>query len=803
MPARPLLRLPSPIPVPLPNGRPAITMIRFPSSGRQQQKFGPSFSLSLRAALSRDNGAMQLRDDPTALAPERVIVFEIAGSVQDFLKALARVDGLEFMAEYEESFPSNEDFVLLEKKKDEPVAKERPDKAVPGRFYLAMPDVSALRNLVSLWERWEKGQTMPRGFAPFANLFRQLRALRPWGPQDRISEDTVAFWREQIDNNPQRPVRTEVELWFRDSDRQRGLASQLVRAIVAESGGNVVDEAVIAEIGYHGMLIDIPAAETQNLMTDRTVKLALADEVMFLRPQSILSSPLDIENLTDEQLGESTGEAAAGLPIAALLDGVPVQAHRLLDRRLILDDPDNLQARAIVARRVHGTAMASLILHGDRNENGPPLKRPLYVRPVMVTTETGIEQTESDRLLVDTIHRAILRIKGSEGEQAAAPTVFLVNLSMGDTRRPFARFMSPLARLLDFLSARYNLLFLVSAGNVREPLDIPDFEGWSAFEDATPDDRERSVLKALNDAKAERTILSPAESLNALTIGAQHHDNVEVRQGAQQAIDPFADNTLPNVSCGLGLGYRRMIKPELFFPGGREYVRMQRSGGGLTVSVGPANRLYGLSAAAPDPRGQGRLDQVAYSGGTSSSTAMATRAGHRIFDELMNRDDGSLFADMDPQFYPVVVKSLLVHSARWNGNAEMLKDICGPEDKRRHVERADNSARFLGYGVPNVARVVECTSRRATLVGYQTIVPETAHNYRIPLPGSLERVTDPRLLTITIAWFSPVKAGHQNYRIIRMEAEPLGKPIVVFGVERSSDQPADATGKEEHLPRTL
>ncbi len=100
------------------------------------------------------------------------------------------------------------------------------------------------------------------------------------------------------------------------------------------------------------------------------------------------------------------------------------------------------------------------------------------------------------------------------------------------------------------------------------------------------------MLKALNDAKAERTILSPAESLNALTIGAQHHDSVAVRQGAQQAIDPFADNTLPNVSSAPGLGYRRMIKPELFFPGGREYVRMQRSGGGLTVSVGPAN-LFG------------------------------------------------------------------------------------------------------------------------------------------------------------------------------------------------------------------
>ena len=60
------------------------------------------------------------------------------------------------------------------------------------------------------------------------------------------------------------------------------------------------------------------------------------------------------------------------------------------------------------------------------------------------------------------------------------------------------------------------------------------------------------------------------------------------RHGGIHAVDPFADNTLPNVSSGLGLGYRRMIKPELYFPGGREHVRMLSSGNGLTVRVNGA-----------------------------------------------------------------------------------------------------------------------------------------------------------------------------------------------------------------------
>lgn len=793
MPRLPLLRLPSPNPVAVPKGNFGGPKIRLPSTGHQKNEFGPLFN-RLRDVLSRDNGAVQLRSDPSSLAPDRVIVFEIAGTITDFLKAVARIEGLEFMAEYESDFAADEHFAVKDDRKGR-VGEDRADKPVPGRFYLAMPDVRALEELLSLWERWDNGNPLGQGFAPFTHLFKQLHALRPWGPQDRIPVETMAFWREEILRRPDQPVRTEVELWYRGSQTTRRDVSQKLRAMVSEAGGRIVHESIIGDIAYHGMLIDIPARDVQNLIAERTVKLALADDVMFLRPQSLLRGPLEIEAEADATLVAAVVPPPAGRPIAALLDGVPVQAHALLADRVVLDDPDNLQSLALVSRRVHGTAMASLILHGDRNESGTTLPRPLYVRPLMLANEHGFEHTDEERLLIDTIYRAVLRIKGSEGEEAAAPTVFLVNLSIGDTRRPFTGWVSPLARLLDFLAVRYNILFLVSGGNVSDALNIPDFDSWTAFGNASAQDREKAVIRALNAAKHDRTILSPAESLNGLTIGAQHHDNVATRQGLHNAIDPFEDNTLPNVSSGLGLGHRRMIKPDLYFPGGREHVRMQNTGGGLKVSVGSPRKLYGLSAAAPDALGQGRLDQIALSDGTSSATALATRAGHRIFDALMDRNGGSLLADIDPQFYAVVVKTLLVHSARWNGNDELLKEICGPEDRKRVVERAENSCRFIGFGVPDISEVLECAPNRATLVGLGMVRPDTAHNFRIPLPACLERVTEPRSLTVTVAWFSPIKPGHQSYRCVRLEADTMVPHIQVLGVKRRKSQPADPTVK--------
>jgi Subtilase family len=794
MPELPLLRLPNPNPAELPGGQRSISNLRKPSKGRQRDRFGPVFD-RLQTVLSRAGEPIELRDDPTALAPERVIVFEIGGTVANFLKAIQKIGGFEFMAEIDTDFAADEDFAIKYGEGDKK-GQDIPGKEVSGRYYLAMPDLQALRELLSLWQRWQNDEPLGRGLTPIGHLFAQLHDLRPWGMQDRIPTETIAFWREERERDPQRPVRTEIELWYRASEARRTETTAAVQAAVVESGGRVVQVATIADIAYHGLLVDIPSAYVQDLIELRAVKLAVADEVMFLRPQSILRDPLEMEAMPDGTLAVTQpGTALAlGAPVVALLDGMPVQAHALLANRLIIDDPDDLESRALVSQRVHGTAMASLILHGDRNEQGEGLPRSVYVRPLMITNEHGIEQTENDRLLIDTIHRAILRIKGTESQEGVAPTVFMINLSMGDIRRPFSGVMSPLARLLDFLADKYGLLFIVSAGNILSPLEIADFTNWTAFEQARPEERERAVIKSLNNAKHERTILSPAEALNVLTIGAQHSDSVADRQGAHNAIDPLQDTTLPNITSALGLGYRRMIKPELYFPGGREYVRMQTTGEILRVVHSLPRRIYGLSSAAPDAQGQGRLDQVALTAGTSPATALATRAGARIFDSLMDRNGGSLLADIDPQYFAVVVKALLLHSARWSDNSELLKEICGPEDRRRHVERADNCARFVGYGVPVVERTLECSPNRATLVGYGVLATETAHSYLIPLPACLERVTDPRSLSITLAWTSPIKPGHQSYRSVKMEAAP-DSPQQILGVERGKSQPADPTGR--------
>ena len=113
------------------------------------------------------------------------------------------------------------------------------------------------------------------------------------------------------------------------------------------------------------------------------------------------------------------------------------------------------------SKRFHGTAMASLIIHGDLdNIKKSILTRPLYVRPIMKLS-TQFYQGEcfpDDVLPIDLVHRAVLRMKvGDEDNPPVAPEVKIINFSIGDAFRPFLNNMSSWAKLLDWLREGWNL----------------------------------------------------------------------------------------------------------------------------------------------------------------------------------------------------------------------------------------------------------------------------------------------------------------------------------------------------------
>ena len=211
--------------------------------------------------------------------------------------------------------------------------------------------------------------------------------------------------------------------------------------------------------------------------------------------------------------------------------------------------------------------------------------------------------------------------------------------------------------------------------------------------------------------------------------------------------------------------------------------------GSPSFAIAPAKPgLYGLRRAAP-PQSAGSPDREGWSNGTSVAAALATRACHRIFDSLTDAAGGSLLSDLDPRYRAVVVKALLVHRARWQEGADLVGSL-GPYGTGKHFERFDNIARFLGYGAPNAEESITCAENRATLVGYGTIGAKQTNVHRIPLPESLEQVTDPRSLTITVAWISPTNPNRQEYRRAKLAVETTHGLEAGLGVSRTTHQPS-------------
>ena len=114
-------------------------------------------------------------------------MLEVAGSMVDFQALVARIDGLEFLGDEEIEFDPDEDFFELDTRKGR-IEERRTDRSLGGRLYLAMPDVEALRQLLSLWDRRRPANGF---FARWRGVFASLRDIRSWGAADRLSEETT------------------------------------------------------------------------------------------------------------------------------------------------------------------------------------------------------------------------------------------------------------------------------------------------------------------------------------------------------------------------------------------------------------------------------------------------------------------------------------------------------------------------------------------------------------------------------------------------------------------------------------
>ena len=773
MPEYPLLLFPEPTRAERTKRRGFGGRLHIPAPGRQAQRLAPQFQ-ALERAMERRNVALQ--DSTLGVQPEQVLVMEIIGSINGFMNVVKNIDGLEWLGEFEsDPIDSAHGF------QDQTDAQ----KQLSGQLFMVMTDQEALRQMVSYFRRWQANPDIQfsRELSPLKQAFARLHNIRHWSVEDRLRETGILLdWEERLEFGSD-SIPFEAELWFRGSDQRRVEAESYVRGIVQDMGGEVQQQCVIPEIGYHAVLGLLPRSHVQEMLEDpdalQKIALLRCDGIMYFRPvgQCIVVLPEGDDTVpasrTDPIEGEELGD-----PIVALLDGLPLTRHRLLRNRVDVDDPDDYERTYQANERQHGTAMASLICHGDLDDGGSPVGRRIYARPIM-QPRRGFdgqfhESIPHDVLPVDLIHRAVRRLFEPERDQLpVAPQVRVINLSVCDAARPFNRLVSPLARLLDWLAWKYSVLFIVSAGNHFHNIQLR--VDRAELSKLKPNERQGLVIQALAEDTRNRRLLSPAETLNGLTIGATHQDgSVDALNGYFGAgmVDPFEERGLPSVINAQGPGYRRTIKPDLLQPGGRQFLteKLGTTHASAILEVRGSTRAPGQLVATPGS--QGNLNGTFYIRGTSNAAAVASRSTMFLYDvleQLRLLYPGSLSVKYDA----VLLKALLAHGSDWGGAWRIYEQALKNGSNSRNFK--EYVARFFGYGLANVSKVLSCTDQRVTVLGVGHLLDGEGDHYTLPLPPSLSFETFRRRLTVTLAWLTPVISTHQKYRAAHLWFDPLNQ----------------------------
>ena len=734
---------------------------------------------------------LALQDDPLGLQPEQVLVLETIGSVQNFIRAVGKVQGLEWLGEYELDDISPDHGFEDEKS---------PDKQLKGHLFLVMTDQRALKQLRSLFREWQKtpATRFAKGLAPLKQAFRYLHTIRPWDIEDRIRETGILKdWRNRLEHDED-DVPFEAELWFRRSAERRQQAESQLRSIIEILKGKVIQQCTIPEIAYHAVLGRLPCSQIQVILEDpdafRDIRLLQCEDIMHARPVGQcavrVSHDGQTEPLADDELIRLVPQPGPpdGAPVVALFDGMPLAGHRLLDKRLIVDDPDGYEAAYQAQERVHGTGMASLICHGDLSRYGDAAEKPLYVRPILQPRRgydgQFVEAIPTDVLLVDLIHRAVRRLfEEEDSESPAASSVLFVNLSVCDLVRPLMRGMSSWARLLDWLAWKYQILFIISAGNHLQDIELDTPR--AALSTLSPDQREQAVIKAVAEDTRNRRLLSPAESLNGLTIGALHHD--ASRFASANLIDPFVQPGVPNVASAHGPGYRRAIKPDVLFPGGRQLLTEKLGTTHRKATLKITNFFSPPGQRVATPGNAGQLDRTRYTRGTSNAAAIASHGAgllYRLLGQLRQQPGVHL-----PQEYDVVLtKALLAHGAGWADAHKMYEAALKNSQNSRTFK--EYLGRLLGYGAADLAKVMKCTDQRVTVLGFGELDDDEGAMFTLPLPPSLSAVNERRRLTITLAWLSPANSSRHAYRVAHLWFDHKNKiaPDPLFADSRAAQR---------------
>jgi len=329
----------------------------------------------------------------------------------------------------------------------------------------------------------------------------------------------------------------------------------------------------------------------------------------------------------------------------------------------------------------------------------------------MYKNETGDAEFDEEELLEHQLERSVSWVFENY------PNCRIVNLSLGNSfnRLTDGARQFNLSTLIDELSKKYNLIFVVPSGNIFDEL---------CESDSYPD-------YLINSNKIR--IIDPAPSALALTVGAVY--NINGPTGVPAIY-------YPSRITRVGPGYGGMIKPDLVENGGGGY--------GEESSVVTVN---------PNWIKDGRLFTL--ESGTSFSVPKISHCLAKLVNAF-------------PDYSNNMIKALLISSSRILKNRPgCLSDL---DIYKNNDAKLMEFLNIYGHGIPNYDKSRYSDKNRVILLSDNRIKLNHIHTYSFYIPKEFILSRGARRLSVTLVFDPPVNKNRSDYLGTTMEARLFREP---------------------------
>ncbi|HDY67151.1 MAG TPA: S8 family peptidase [Candidatus Scalindua sp.] len=392
-----------------------------------------------------------------------------------------------------------------------------------------------------------------------------------------------------------------------------------------------------------------------------------------------------------------------GAPKVCIIDSGIQENHRLIQPAIdtenshsYVDEEDSTADH--VKRSGHGTKVAGAVLYTDTIPKVGQIKLESIIQNARILDkENSIPTNKFEPKLMQQI-------------VSDFPNTKIFNLSVSEDEAFSGSHMPSLAASIDKLMHDKDILFLVSAGNLKltsttssNPGIREHYESGEVYPEYLKVD--------------ESKISNPGVSYFAITVGSianADYEDIDYKSIAgRNHISPFSRT---------GGGLWGCVKPDVVEFGG-DFVKNKNSEEITTKEeICPElvnSTLHGAKAVGRD------------SVGTSFSTPKVSYIASRLHSE---------HPDETAQMY----RALIVQSAR-------LPDHC-------FNNPSSSDFAFFGYGIPNVERALSNSESRITFIQNGSIEPKRADIYKIIIPEELRGEKDYRILAeISLAFTSKTR----------------------------------------------